>query len=77
MLARVDAAADDRGALAAVYADLIGHDPFADVPAPDAGEVHDTLRDYVREVSASFGVHWADVDPLAGAPELPAWSPAG
>lgn len=72
-LVRVDAAAGDRRALTVANQNFIGHDPFADEPGADMGEVHDVLRDFVREVAASLGVHWGDVDPLAGAPEPAGW----
>lgn len=73
LLVQVDAAAGDRAALAAAHLALIGHDPFADEPGADLGEELDVLRDFVREVADSFGVRWADVDPLAGAPEPAGW----
>jgi hypothetical protein len=75
MLAQVDAA-EDLSALAAAYVSIVGYDPFEDDAQADPHEVHQTLRDFVREVAVSFCVPWAAVDPLAGAPELPALSPA-
>lgn len=70
MLAQVYAAGTDPAALAAAYTAIVGHDPFADDPAADADKVADTLRDFVKEVAASLGVHWAHVDPLHGAAPL-------
>lgn len=61
MLAQVNAAGSDRVALAAAYTLIVGHDPFADDPAADPADVADTLRDFVKEVAAAFGVHWSSV----------------
>jgi hypothetical protein len=73
MLAQVDAAAGDRVALSAAYVAIVGYDPFEDDPQASQGDVQDTLRDVVREVAASFGVYWSEVDPLEGAPEPAGW----
>lgn len=72
LLVLVDAAAGNREALGAAYALLVGHDSAGE-PGADLGAVHDTLRDFVREVSASLGVAWSDVDPLEGAPAPAGW----
>jgi hypothetical protein len=61
MLARVCAAGSDSAALAVAYAEIVGHDPFADDPAADPGDVAVTLRDFVKEVAAAAGVHWSAV----------------
>ena len=55
LLARVDAASGDAEALAKVYDDTIG--PGEQVT--DCDETQDVLRDFVRELAASLGVHWS------------------
>jgi hypothetical protein len=62
LLERVYAAAGNRALLAAVYADTIGHDPFADDADTDPRDVLVTLEWFVREWAVSLGVHWTLVE---------------
>lgn len=71
LLARVDAADGDRDATLALYEEQVGHDPFANDPAMTTADATDVLRDVVRELAHSFGLHWSLVEPE---PELPGHS---
>lgn len=57
LLARVDAASGDLQALSAVYEDTIGPGEIES----DCDEMHEVLRDFVRELAASLGAHWSSV----------------
>lgn len=59
-VAEIRAAADEK-ALAAIYLDLIGYDPFEDDPESGAEDVRAVLLNYVRELCFDAGVHCADV----------------
>lgn len=54
-------AAADKQALASIYLDLIGYDPFEDEPSNTAEEVRAVLLDFVRELCFASGVQCADV----------------
>lgn len=44
----------------ALYLDFIGHNP-ADDGETDVVEIRAILRDYIKEVSAPYGLEWSDV----------------
>lgn len=74
LLQRVYAAAGDRAALAKVYTDTIGYDPFADGEDEDPRDVLMTLEGFVREWAVSLGVPWPMVEPRAYAVEGAPWT---
>lgn len=49
MRAKLEAATTAE-ALGALYAEIVGYDPFADDPAISASEVHDTLTGLIEEI---------------------------
>ena len=51
----------DQQALATLYVEMVGYDPFEDEPANTVQEVRETLLDFVRELCFESGVHCADV----------------
>lgn len=59
LVARISDALNDRAALAAIYVDTIGYDPFAEDPEADPADVLAILQDYAREWAAASGVHWS------------------
>jgi hypothetical protein len=58
----INAAAGDRAALGALYADIVGYNPFDDEPDADLIDVSLILRDFAKEAAVSMGVHWSEVE---------------
>lgn len=60
MLAEINAAAG-QSELSALYVRHIGYCPFEDDPTETVDSVRDVLRDFIREVCASEGIHASEV----------------
>lgn len=54
MLAALESARGNRGALSALYVSWVGYCPYADNPAATDTEVYETLSDYLGEVSTDY-----------------------
>lgn len=60
-VAAARAARGNRAALAALYVETIGYDPFEDDPTISIEDVWGVLIDYPMEIAYSLGIHREEI----------------